>query len=523
MTSIDTLPDSWVCVTLEEVARLNPPKPTLEDDEEVTFLPMALVEEESGKYYLTDTRKYGEVKKGYTGFTEGDVIFAKITPCMENGKVALLSKLTNSVGFGSTEFHVVRPSVAVDGKFLFHFLVRRTFRGVAQRNMTGSAGQLRVPKGFLSEAKIPIAPLPEQRAIVAKIEQLFSEMDNGISNLKTALEQLKVYRQAVLKKAFEGELTKAWRAKQKDLPTAEELLEQIRFERENYHKRQIEDWQERLTAWEKSAKEGKKPSKPKNPEDNQDAHHVDLDEVNEYWICIKLEYISEFITDGDHNPPKRIEKGIPHLTAKNIRQGIIDETGCSFISTQDFEKVKKRYFPKHEDVLLTCVGTLGRTALVPLGYTFSADRNIAAIRLLSAVCSAKYVKYFLSTYKIQNLISQASGYTAQPHLYLQDIRKFNIPFCSLAEQHQIIQEIESRLSVCDKLEETIKDSLEKAEALRQSILKKAFEGKLLTEQELEACRQQPDWEPAEKLLERIKKEGGKAARKTKKAQTAEVL
>ena len=113
------------------------------------------------------------------------------------------------------------------------------------------------------------------------------------------------------------------------------------------------------------------------------------------------------------------------------------------------------------------------------------------------------------------LINEVHGAT-RPRINTTQLKNIGVPLFSSAEQRQLIQEIESRLSVCDKVEEAIKESLGKAEALRQSILKKAFEGKLLSEAELESCRKEPDWEPAEKLLERIKAEKGKADKVKKK-------
>ena len=148
----------------------------------------------------------GKVKKGYTYFGEGDVIFAKITPCMENGKVAITTRLKNGIGFGSTEFHVLRPKEKLLNKFLFNYLIQSSYRNLAQRNMTGTAGQLRVPKRFIEESEIPLPPLPEQKKIVEKIEELFSGLDSGVASLKIAKEQIRLYRQSVLASAFSGKL-----------------------------------------------------------------------------------------------------------------------------------------------------------------------------------------------------------------------------------------------------------------------------------------------------------------------------
>jgi type I restriction enzyme S subunit len=128
LEKLPKLPKDWKWVSHSEISIINPSKPDGDESLKVSFLPMSAVEEETGRYSLSETRKLGEVRKGYTGFIEGDVIFAKITPCMENGKVAYLEKLVNGIGFGSTEFHVSRPTSSVSGKYLFYNLVQQIFR-----------------------------------------------------------------------------------------------------------------------------------------------------------------------------------------------------------------------------------------------------------------------------------------------------------------------------------------------------------------------------------------------------------
>jgi type I restriction enzyme S subunit len=126
---------------------------------------------ESGIITVQDERPFAEVSKGYTYFAEGDVLMAKITPCMENGKATFVHKLKHPAGFGSTEFHVLRPGSEIDGKYLFYMIWNPLFRKVAGRNMTGTAGQKRVPSSFLKDFKIPLPPLPEQKRIAAILDK----------------------------------------------------------------------------------------------------------------------------------------------------------------------------------------------------------------------------------------------------------------------------------------------------------------------------------------------------------------
>jgi type I restriction enzyme S subunit len=501
----------WVEVELGDVCDVNPKKPIVDDECEVSFIPMAQVEEETGIYHLKETRKYKDVKKGYQGFIEGDLLFAKITPCMENGKIAVINKLINSIGFGSTEFHVLRANDIIAKEYLFCFLIQGKFKSIARQNMTGSAGQLRVPKAFLETAKFPLAPLPEQRAIAAKIEQLFSELDNGIANLKTAQSKLEIYRQAILKQAFEGELTKEWREKQDDLPTSEELLSNIKQEQDWFYEKQLIEFQIAISQWEKNGKVGDRPTKPtkrKQLPDILDDELNSLTRLADGMAWIRLGDIVWSVKDGPHYSPKYSEKGIPFISGGNIRPNGINFSNAKFISQELHLELSKRCKPELNDVLYTKGGTTGIARVNTYDFDFNVWVHVAVLKPLSSIYPF-YLQYVLNS---NHCYKQSQKYThgvGNQDLGLTRMVLITLPICSLQEQTQIVQEIETRLSVCDKLNEAIEQSLEKAQALRQSILKKAFEGKLLSQDELQTCRQQPDWETAAKLLERVKNKKNK--------------
>ena len=195
-------------VRLSDVAQINPrfDKSSLADDALVSFVPMAAVGAADGQIDASTLRPFGEVKKGYTPFREGDVLFAKVTPCMENGKMAVARGLTNGVGFGSSEFHVLRPTERIDAKYLYHFVSSESFRKEAAQHMTGAVGLRRVPTAFLAEAELPLVDLDEQRRIVAEIDKQFSRLDEAVANLQRVKVNLKRYKAAVLKAAIEGRL-----------------------------------------------------------------------------------------------------------------------------------------------------------------------------------------------------------------------------------------------------------------------------------------------------------------------------
>jgi len=156
------------------VAEINPPveKALFADPErEISFVPMAAVSEKSASIKEPQIRPAGSCRAGFTGFKRNDVLVAKITPCFENGKIAI-ANIPHAFGFGSTEFHVVRPDAEhLDHRFLLHILRSPEFRAEGQRRMTGSAGQRRVPSSFLSTFAIPLPTLAEQRRIAAILDQ----------------------------------------------------------------------------------------------------------------------------------------------------------------------------------------------------------------------------------------------------------------------------------------------------------------------------------------------------------------
>jgi type I restriction enzyme S subunit len=196
----------WRIATIDEIAEVNPRlnKAAIPDDLLVSFVPMPAVGASNGLIDVGNVRPFGEVKKGFTPFLEGDVLFAKITPCMENGKMAVVPKLVNGYGFGSTEFHVLRPKPGMDAKYLYYYVSSTTFRGEAERYMTGAVGQKRVSTAYLKQSKIPVAPPDQQTRIVAEIEKQFSRLDEAVANLKRVKANIKRYKAAVLKAAVEG-------------------------------------------------------------------------------------------------------------------------------------------------------------------------------------------------------------------------------------------------------------------------------------------------------------------------------
>jgi type I restriction enzyme, S subunit len=169
---ISDLPSTWIAAPLSAVCEINPrTKSELKPNDLVSFVPMAAVSEHSGSIVASETRPLEEVRKGFTPFQDGDVLFAKITPCMENGKAAIARSLVNGQGYGSTEFHVLRPSSLIMAEWLFAIIRTAEFRRAAAASFQGAVGQQRVTSDFLQRFRIPLPPLSEQQRIVDILQE----------------------------------------------------------------------------------------------------------------------------------------------------------------------------------------------------------------------------------------------------------------------------------------------------------------------------------------------------------------
>jgi type I restriction enzyme S subunit len=191
---------------------------------------MRAVDPEGGGIARPEIRRYGDVKKGYTAFLPGDAIMAKITPCMENGKITVVPNGLGDVFFGSTEFHVIRPEQEIRSTWIAQFLLQHAVRQAAQRAMSGAVGQMRVPSTFLHELPIPIAPASEQAFVSDLLDELLSDLDAGARALEGAQAKLNHYRASILKAAFTGQLALHDASNE----SASQLLARISIERDQY-------------------------------------------------------------------------------------------------------------------------------------------------------------------------------------------------------------------------------------------------------------------------------------------------
>ena len=447
----------------------------------------------------------------------GDILMTCAGPRNRCG-VACFVRSTRPKLMMSGKMYRFRPDLRVlIPQYLETYLHFRDAKYAIDQMKTGiNDSGLNLTHGRFSELTLPLPTLKHQHLIMDKIEELFSELDKGIENLKIAREQLNVYRQAVLKQAFEGKLTTQWRKDNKDkLKTTAQLLARIKKERADRYQQRIEEWEHDTKKWNHGGKKGKRPSKPrKQPElKTEENEFSELSSLPDSWDWVLLNDLTEHIVDGTHKTPKYTSSGTYFISAKDIKDFRIDFSNTRFIDKEQHTDLAKRCLPKVGNVLITKSGTIGRVAVVDTEIEFSLFESVANIptlppiipRFLALACFHIIDTYFG--------VRKQKG-VAVRHLHLEDIRRLPIPLPSSSEQFEIAKNLEHIFSMIDHQEIMIDSEITRADVLRQSILKKAFSGKLV--------EQDSNDEPVSVLLERIKTEKAKQGKpgKKKKRKTA---
>jgi len=388
---------------ISDVCVVNPPKKIdLPGETLISFLPMEAVST-TGDVEL-DRNISVENVRNYSVFRDGDVLFAKITPCMENGKGAVVNGLTNGYGAGSTEFIVLRCDTdKILPEWMYYYLSQAIVRKNLQAKMTGSAGQKRVPPKVLGSQELWAPSIDRQRQIISRIEELLSQLDDGIETLKKCKAQLEIYRQAVLKSVFTN----------------------------TTNKRSIRE-------------------------------------------------VSEFVTSGSRGWAKYYaDAGARFVRITDLtRDGIyLKNDNKQFVLLPDNAEGKRSRLNEN-DVLVSITADLGSIALIPadIGEAY-INQHIAMIRFNNPKQGELMAWYLKSDYGQKDLLKNKRG-GGKLGLGLDDIRDTPVPILSDSEAESVLEEIDARLSVCYSIEKTVNDSVRGAEAMRQSILKEAFEGRL---------------------------------------------
>lgn len=354
----------------------------------------------------------------------------------------------------------------------------------------------------IEELSFYLPPFAEQQKIVEKVEELFSEIDDGIQSLETAKKQLDIYREAILIQAFEGKLTEEWRRNHQNLISTGEILKsKFSDERKLRYENEIEKWKASIKEWELKQLEGRKPTKPRAPKDVQKLTKDTLSTLPATpleWYWDTLGNITSGVEYG--TSAKSQESGsVPVIRMGNIQQGVIDWD--DLVYTSDEQEIKQ-YELKAGDVLFNRTNSpelVGKTAIYKGEQPAIFAGYLIRVNHYSNLIDSNFLNYYLNSHiaKTYGNSVKTDGVN-QSNINGEKLQNYPFPFCSLEEQLEIVKIISNFLDKEKVTRQYLHSELKRAHLLKQSILQKAFSGQLVP--------QDPNDEPASVLLERIKAE-----------------
>jgi len=480
-----TIPSAWSWTHLAQIGIINPQNDS-EDNAEASFVPMRMIYAEYRQPSEHEIRPWGEIRRGFTHFADGDVGLAKITPCFENGKSTVFRNLTGGIGAGTTELHIVRP-IFVVADYILIFLKSSHFIEAGIPKMTGTAGQKRVPKDYFAFSPFPLPPLAEQHRIVGKVDELMALCDeleaaqakrerrrdrlgaatlHGLNNgdaipetgtrptfeesarfyfnhlprLTTRPDHIHQLRQTILNLAVRGKLVPQG---PNDEP-ASELLKRIRAE------------MERLM------KEGK--ARRQEPQPDLETNGMPFAIPNS-WAWARLGDVIHLVS-GQHLQPGEYsdqkQNGPPYITGPA-------DFGVDGLVITRYAIVRKAVATNGQ-ILLTVKGAgVGKTAVCNL-------EEVAISRQLMAMTAIKWSQSFLllTAHRLAESLKETAR-SLIPGISREDVDRFVFPLPPLAEQYRIVAKVDELMALCDQMEDRLTTTATARRQLLEATLSEAIE------------------------------------------------
>lgn len=411
------IPDNWEWTTISNIFIINP-KVIGEDSQNAAFIPMEKIEAGYSSNYTFEVRKWGEIRKSFTNFADGDVAFAKITPCFQNRKSVIFSGLPNGIGAGTTELKVLRPiGNTIDRKFLLYFLKSQYF--IKEAKFKGTANQQRIVVGYLENKYFPLPPLAEQHRIVERIEEIlpivkeYGEAYEEASKMDASLPEM--LKKSILQEAIMGNLGTQ---DDSDEP-ASKLLEQIREEKKRLVKEGI--------------------LKKKDLEETPITEEEKYSNIPENWVWVRIGQVADFINGLAFKPDEWEDTGLPIIRIQNLTDMNRPFNYTSKIFDDKF-KVRKG------DLLFSWSATLD-------SFIWEGDEawlNQHIFRVNPYNCIDKYYLYYLLKGIVTSLSSITHGLTMK-HLTRGAFEGYAFPLPPLAEQHRIVKRVKELFAEIDNM------------------------------------------------------------------------
>ena len=420
------IPESWIWVRLGSIVEHNP-KNDLPDDLDAAFIPMTCVMDGYKNEHTFEIKKWGEIKKGFTQFADGDIGVAKITPCFQNRKSVIFQNLINGFGAGTTELSIIRIVGEFSlRKYLLWFFKSEYFIVNGMKSFTGTAGQQRIHKDYLSTCVFPLPPFAEQKRIVAKIEELLPLIER-YEKAWTRLEDFNKrfpgnMQKSILQMAIQGKLVE----QHPEEGTGEELYKQIQAEKQ---------------ALIKAGKIKKEKPLPEIAEDEIPF------ETPESWKWVRLGSVGSWSAGA--TPPRTnvdyYNGNIPWLKTGDLNDGYISTVPES-ISELALEKTSVRLNPAGSVLMAMYGATIGKLGI--LNVPMTTNQACCACIPYGEMYN-KYLFYYLLGMR-KSFIKMGEG-GAQPNISKEKIVNAPFPLPPLAEQKRIVARLEELLPLCERL------------------------------------------------------------------------
>lgn len=467
-----SVPLNWAWTQIAQLGEISP-RNEAPDDYVASFVPMPMIAAEYRAANGHELRPWGEIKKGYTHFAEGDVGVAKITPCFENAKSTVFRDLTGGMGAGTTELHVLRP-LLVDADYVIIFLKSPFFIETGIPKMTGTAGQKRVPREYFTSSPFPLPPLAEQRRIVSKVDELMALLNhleatrssrettrdrlttssfgrltapdttpeefsshtrfalNALPELSARADQIKSLRQTILDLAVRGKLVEQ---DPNDEPAAE-LLERIA-----QHRSRLLD----------SGYPNPAEAKTQIKKQSRQSLPADLPELPTGWTWATLQQCSLIVIDCKNKTAPYAANGVKLIRTTNVRDGALNSNDQKFVSEGTYERWSLRSKPEPGDILITREAPMGEACIIPAGERVCLGQRMMLARLVPDTISGQFLLYSLRDPHLMDRVQDKPlGMTVQ-HLRVGGVETLLVPVPPLAEQHRIVKKVDQLMELCDRL------------------------------------------------------------------------
>ena len=488
------LPASWTLCEIGDVLQPIEKTQKKEADRLISYVDISSIDNESNRITAPKRMSLAAApSRARQKIRSGDVLFSTVRPYLRN--IASVEQALDGE-IASTGFAVLRGARGIDPRYLFYKSISHEFVSALTGEQYGVSYPA-VKEDHVRQQPLELPPTAEQRRIVERVDVLFDEIDRGVESLRDARRSIGLYRQSLLKSAFEGRLTANWREANTDkLESPEVLLARIKGQRQDRYQATLQDWKQALGKWHQQGGKGTKPAKPKQP---REIRAEPIDNGTPGWMTAPLGLV---IVDPIYGTPKKCGYGTGAtgvLRIPNIGSGRIDP---SDLKTADFDEMELARFSLQEGDVLTVrsngsLPIVGKPALVQQQHTdYLFAGYLIRLRSIAQSLVPKYLVYMLTEPKVRAQIeTKAKSTSGVNNISAKELQELDVPICCLEEQAEIVRILDASLEAVEIVDADIQANLVRAEALRQSILKKAFAGQLVP--------QDPSDEPATILLQRI--------------------